>query len=83
MANTPGLVEREPVLVFLAGLAGVVDAGLITADTLNWVALTNEQTTSLVAFVTAVTALVAGVVRAKVWSPATVAGITAGADPRL
>lgn len=77
-AASGGILDTEPVLVLLTGLAGVVDLGLIAADGLDWIPLTNEQTGALVAFVSAVTALIAAMLRAKVWSPASVGAITAG-----
>lgn len=73
-----GILNTEPVLVFLAGLAGIVDLGLIAADGLDWIPLTNEQTASVVAFVTAVTALAAAVLRSRVWAPASVAVVARG-----
>jgi hypothetical protein len=77
-AASGGIINTEPVIVFLTGLAGIVDLGLIAADGLDWVYLTNEQTAAIVAFVTAATALIAGVLRAKVWAPASVAAVTRG-----
>lgn len=68
-----GILDTEPVVVFLTGLAGIVNVAIIAADALDWVALTNEQTAALAAFVTGATALVAAVLRSKVWAPATVA----------
>lgn len=67
-----GAVAREPVAVFLAGLAGVVDIGLIMATALDWVTLTNEQCAAVVAFVSAVCALIGAVLRSLVYAPATV-----------
>lgn len=77
-APSGGILDTEPVAVFLAGLAGIVDLGLIAADGLDWVYLTNEQTGSIVAFVTAVTALIGAVLRSKVWAPASVAAVVNG-----
>lgn len=70
-------LDTEPVAVALTGLAGVVDLGLIAAVALDWIDLTNEQTAAVVAFVTAATALVGAVLRANVYSPATVEDLTA------
>jgi hypothetical protein len=75
---TAPLIDREPVLVFLGGLAGLANLGLIVATTLDWLALTAGQTTAIVAFVTAGTALVTATLRARVWAPATVAALRAG-----
>lgn len=78
-SHTPtGLLDREPVLVFLSGLAGLVDLGIIAGNALDWLQLDEGQTVAVVAFVTAVTALIAGVLRASVYSPATVARIEQG-----
>jgi hypothetical protein len=69
---TEPLIERRPVLVFVGGLAAVVDAGILAANTLGWVTLTAGQISTSVAFVTAAAALVATTLQARVWSPATV-----------
>lgn len=70
-----GLVDTEPVIVALTGLAGVVDLGIMAASSLDWIDITAGQTASVVTFITAVTALIAAVLRARVYSPATVARI--------
>lgn len=73
-----GVLATEPVAVFLAGLAGVVDLGLIAASALDWIALTDSQTAAVVAFVSAATALAGGLLRANVWAPASVAALPIG-----
>lgn len=73
----PDLIDTEPVIVFLAGLAAVVNLGLIAATALDWVALTPASTATIIAFVTAAIALVASTLRAKVWSPASVGDLEA------
>lgn len=73
-------LDTEPVAVALTGLAGLVDVGLIAAVALDWLDLTTEQTAAVVAFVTATTALVGAVLRANVYSPATVEDLTAPGD---
>jgi len=78
MPPTPApLIEREPVAVVIAGLTAVLDAGIILAAAFDW-ALTASQAGALVAFVTACSAFAAPVLRAHVWSPATVAALKAG-----
>jgi predicted lipid-binding transport protein (Tim44 family) len=73
---TEPITEREPVRVFLGGLAGVVSLGLIAATLMDWVDLTTEQTAGLVAAVAGICVLVSETLRARVYSPATVAEIT-------
>lgn len=75
-ATGEGIVEREPVRVFLAGFAAVVGLGLVAADAMDWIDVTHEQTAALVVFVAALCTLVSETLRAKVYSPATVADIT-------
>jgi hypothetical protein len=72
-----GIVEREPVRVFLAGFAALVGLGLVAADAMDWIDVTHEQTAALVVFVGALCALVSETLRAKVYSPATVTELTA------
>lgn len=72
-----GVTEREPVRVFLGGLAGVVGLGLIAVDLLGWVDLSTEQTAAIVACVAGACALVSETLRARVYSPATVEHLTA------
>jgi Na+-transporting NADH:ubiquinone oxidoreductase subunit NqrD len=71
------LLEREPVAIGIAGLTAVIDAGIILAAAFDW-ALTAPQAGALVAFVTACSAFAAPLIRAHVWSPASVAALTAG-----
>lgn len=62
-------MKSEPVLVLLAGLAAVVNAGLLAAVKLGWLELDAGQVAAVVTFVTACTGLAAAVIRSKV-SPA-------------
>lgn len=78
---TTGLLGEEPVAVFLAGLAAIIDLGIAVATALDWVALTSGQAGAIAGFVTAVTAFIAGITRARVYSPATVASIVKGGAP--
>lgn len=80
-ATDAPLVERQPVAVFVSGLAGVVALGLAAATALDWVDLTFEQCTIVVAFVTAACALCGGALWGAVYSPATVADLTAPLVP--
>lgn len=59
-------MDREPVLIFLAGLAAVVDAGLIAAANLGWLSWDGDQIAKVVVFVTSMCALFAAMIRAKV-----------------
>lgn len=71
------LTDTEPVAVFLAGLAALVDAGIAAATALDWLDLTNEQAGAVIGCVTVATGLCLAVLRARVYSPATVAALTA------
>lgn len=73
-------MDREPVLIFLAGLAAVVDAGLIASTGLDWLPWDGGQCASVVAFVTAACALAAAVLRSIAFSPATVARLSGAAN---
>jgi hypothetical protein len=64
-----GPLDKEPVAILLAGLAGVVDASIAAATALDWVDLTSQQAGSVIAFVTVLTGLIGSVLRAQVWSP--------------
>lgn len=75
-AASGGIIQTEPVAAFLAGLAGLVDLGIIAASALNWVDLTDEQTAAIIAFVSGAIAFAGGMLRAKVWAPASVAAIS-------
>lgn len=81
VADADTIVDREPVAIFLGGLAALIDVGLVAANAMEWVSLTDGQTASLVAFVTAFTALAGSMVRARVWSPASVASAVATIAP--
>jgi hypothetical protein len=74
---TAPLSEREPVALGVGALALVIDLGIAMATTLDWVDLTSEQAASIIAFVTALSTLVGALLRGRVWSPATVAAMTA------
>lgn len=71
--TTDGPLDREPVAIFLTGLAAVVAAGLAAADALDWVSLDTDQTAAVITFTTAVTGLIGAVLRSRVYAPATVA----------
>lgn len=77
--------QKEPVAIALAGLDGVVVAGLAMADALDWVSLQPEQTAAVSAFVVAISTVIGAVLRAAVYSPATVAALTEPPDsaPRV
>jgi hypothetical protein len=68
----PDVVDREPVRVFLAGLAGVVGLGLVAAEALGWLDIDPNQNAAVIAFVAAVATLISETLRARVYSPATV-----------
>lgn len=65
-----GPLDKEPVAIMLAGLAGLIDAGIAAATALDWIHLTTDQAASVIAFVTIITGLIGSALRAKVWSPA-------------
>lgn len=74
----PGaLTDTEPVAVFLLGLAALVDAGIAAATALDWIDLTTEQAAAVIGCVTVATGLCLAVLRGHVYSPATVAVLTA------
>lgn len=79
--SEPGLIDTQPVGVFLAGLAALVDAGIAAATALDWIDLSTEQAAAVIAFITAATALAAAVLRSRVYAPATVAELTAPHRP--
>lgn len=70
------LLETEPVALGVGSIAALVDALIIVATAADWLALTNEQATAIVVFVTGLSVLVGALVRSTVWSPASVAHIT-------
>lgn len=77
--TTPsGPLSTEPVAVWLAAALAIVNAGLALADVFNWIDTTPEQTTAIGVFVTTVTAIIGALVRGTVYSPSTVADLTAG-----
>lgn len=69
--------DREPVAILLTSLATVVGGGIAIANAWDWVDLTNEQTLAVMGFVAIITGVVGTVLRSRVYSPATVAGLTA------
>lgn len=75
--ENPGALDKEPVAVFGAALIGAITAGLALADSLGWLPLTAEQTTGIVAFITALGAAIGALLRARVYSRATVARLKA------
>lgn len=70
------LLETEPVALGVGTLAAVVDALLVMVTALDWVDLTNEQAAAIIAFVTTLSLAIGTFLRATVWSPASVAGLT-------
>lgn len=70
------LVDEEPVYVFLGGMATFVGVALAAASAFDWLDIGAGQTATVIGFVTAATAYVASILRARVWSPASVAAIT-------
>lgn len=70
------LLETEPVAVGVGTIVALVDALIIMATALDWIDLTTEQATAIVAFVTTLSLLVGGLVRSAVWSPASVRKLT-------
>lgn len=73
---TYSLVEREPVRLFMAVVAAVVNLGIVVAENLDWLDLTPWQTTGLAAFVVAVCVIASEALRRQVYSPATVDEMT-------
>lgn len=67
-----GPLGKEPVLILLGSAAAVADLGLIVAHQFDWLDITAEQITAVVAFVTAVSGVAAALIRASVYAPATV-----------
>lgn len=60
------MVSREPVVAGIVGLDVAVAAVLSAAVALGWLSLSAEQVAAIVGAVAAVSALIAGVVRARV-----------------
>ena len=46
------LLDRQPVGVFVGGLAGVINAAIVAGNVLGWLNLTGEQTPAILACVT-------------------------------
>jgi hypothetical protein len=59
-------MKREPVVMFILGFDVVMASGLAAAVALGWVDLSMEQTAAIVGFVTALSGLVAGLIRGQV-----------------
>ena len=59
-------MKKEPVLILLGGLAGLINLGLIAANAVGTTHLDGTQIAAVVAFVTAACALAAAVVRSYV-----------------
>lgn len=64
-------MRTEPVLVLLAGIAGVVDITLVALSAVGVITWDGGQTAAVVAAVAAVAGLLGAVIRASVYSPAT------------
>lgn len=69
-------LDAEPVATLLTSLVALVDAALVAGTALGWLDLSAEQTAALVAFVTALSGVVGALLRASVWSPASVERLT-------
>lgn len=67
-----GVLGSEPVAVLVASATLLIDAGVALAAAFDWVALTDNQATAIVAFVTAVSAVFGVVLRQQVYAPRTV-----------
>lgn len=65
------VLDREPVAVFVGGLVGVIDGGLVAGEALGWLSLTPDQTAALVAFISLVAGLVIPPLRSFVTCRAT------------
>lgn len=65
------LFEREPVRVFLAGLAAIVVFALEASNLLGWTQVDRAQLAAIEAFIAAACAWVAKILRTAVTSPAT------------
>lgn len=72
-APAPGAWEKEPVAIALSGLVAAVVAALGVASAYDWIDMTADQVAATGAALTAITAAVGAVLRAAVYSPATVA----------
>lgn len=80
---TAPLSEREPAAIGLGSLAVLVDLLVGLGAYFGWFDLTNEQAGVIIAFVTALAALVGALVRHEVWSPASVAALTNPVPPEV
>jgi hypothetical protein len=63
-------MDEEPVLIVLGGLGTVVSLGLVASNTLSWTHLDGSAVAAIVAFIIALTGLIAAALRGEVWSPA-------------
>lgn len=76
-------MDREPVLIILAGLAALVSAALAATNAIGWTHLSVGETSSLIAFVVMLCGLLAAAIRGQVYSPATyTAGVNRAMDAR-
>lgn len=80
MAATDPLSEREPA-VLVAGITALLTA--LVAVLVTWLPISDDQQAALLGLVGAAAPVIAGLVtRGRVYSPSTVAQITAGtSDP--
>jgi hypothetical protein len=77
--DTPGLLEREPVLVIVLG--GTLIPTLIAAAIAFGVELSDEQVTAVLAVVGSISATVSAIAaRARAWAPATVTRVVDGLE---
>ena len=71
-------MDSEPVGIITAALIVVLNAGVVLARAFGWWDVQDSQIAALVAFITAVSGLAGAFMRSKVYSPATVRGLTGG-----
>lgn len=77
MTTSPaGIVSREPVAIFFGAATILIDAGIVMANAFDWLSITDTQTTAVIGFVTAVSAVFGVATRQGVYSPASVAKLT-------
>lgn len=72
------IIEREPAAIGVASLVVLINLALGVGTAFGWLALTDDQAIQLGLLITAAATVVGAAIRAKVWSPASVAAI---ADP--
>lgn len=66
-----GVLDREPVLIILSGLAAVLSTLLVATNTLGWTHLEPGQTAAVIAAVAAFCGLVGTAIRGQVYSAET------------